>query len=625
MFPVDLTIDNLEFDTLVNANSSRTRGSDVIKLKFDIIEPFTVNFLGRLQKLSAEINPKGNWSTMFFIMKIEFMGYNDLGQPIVPSGSGEVIPQTTKYIPFTMISMKFSVTSSGGKYSVTAIPTNALGLTSLDNQIPFHVEVSGTTLNEIFNGDLKSTTTETSGTGLDARERTVTTTTQDTVNGGKTTVRKGLATALNANEKQKVDQKTQKYANEYKFIFDGDIGNTSVLDPTKYFKIQGVPGTSGKDEKEIQQGKVGSLVVDLEQNVFRANPGTRITDFIGSLLTVSQYMTSQYRNDANEKNPVKTWKVIPTIEFGEIDGQTNYYQRKITYYVKTYEAYGQDSVDFGQGPVSPNQIVKTYKYIYSGDNRDVLDAQIDFNMAFFELKNGVPSNYIDRDGLSPGAPQRVIESEKSPVDKFFMPRYNLTNGLANRQNIGATTVSLSSISVQDLMEKLFDNRGDMIKLDFTIVGDPDWISQDYPLMNPAIIGKDPYLKSGSVNFSNACYFNFYFATPNTDYNDTSGLFNPQGNYSEFSGIYYVSIVKSYFNNGKFTQKLTNFRVRNQQAVQVNAVRSDKVNGFDAAGAASNLSKPPLEPATNNIVVPRDPRVDLVPSTNTTTFVNPTPT
>jgi hypothetical protein len=604
LFPVDLTIDNLELTTIVNSNSNRTRGTDVIKFKFDIIEPYTVTFLARLQKLSAQINPKGNWTTMFFVLKIEFLGYTDAGQPIIPSGNGDTIPNTTKFIPFTMINMKFHVSGSGGKYTIDAIPPNGLGLTALDNQIPFHVEVSGTKLNDIFNGDLKSTTqlnvATTRAQDIDPNQLV----SQDTVNGGKTTVRKGLATALNANEKSKVEQKTQKFANEYSFIFDGDIGNTEALDPKRFFKIQNIPNATGKDSKEVQQGKVGSLQADLDQNVFRANPGTRITDFINSLMTVSQYMTSQYRNDANDKNPLKTWKIIPTISFGEIDGETNYYQRKIAYYVKTYESYGNDSVDFGQGPVSKNQIVKTYKYIYGGDNRDVLDANVDFQMAFFELKNGTPANYINQDGQTPGKPQVVNEPDKTPIPKFFMPRYQFTNGLASRQTIGPATTNLATISVQDLMEKLYDNRGDMIKLDFTIVGDPDWISQDYPLMNPSVIGKDPYLQNGSINFSNAVYFNFYFATPNVDYDDTTGLFNVQGNYSEFSGIYYTSMVKSFFTNGKFTQKLTNYRVRSQDQVHSSAIRNDSVN-----------PNAPIESATNSLVV-TDPRTNNDAGTNT---------
>jgi hypothetical protein len=620
-FPVDLTIDNLELDTIVNSNNSRTRATDVIKLKFDIIEPYTVNFLGRLMKLSATVNPNGNWSTMFFVLKIEFAGYTDNGQPIIPSSGGDTIPNTTKFIPFTMLNMKFNVSGSGGKYSIDAIPVNALALTALDNQIPFHVEVSGITINDIFNGDLSSTTDVVSGSGRTNQEKQVFTTQQNTVNGGNTTVKKGLSQALNANEEQKVAQKTQKKPNTYKFDFDNLIKSASVVDPAGYFKIQGVPGTSGKDANEIKQGKVGSLVADLKSGVFRANPGTRITDFINSVLSVSTYMTSQHNTSGdNSGAPIWTWKITPVVQFNDIDESTNFYARDVTYVVKPYLTYGQDAPNFGQARVEQNRIVKTYKYIYSGNNQDVLDANIDFQMAFFELKNGVPYNYLDRDGQTPGQAQsQTANQAPSTIKKFFMPRYAYTNGLANRQNTGPTTVDLATIGVQELMEKLFDNRGDMISLDITIVGDPDWISQDYPLMHPSLVGSGSYLQNGSINFSNTVYFNFYFATPNTDYNDTTGLFDDKNNYSEFSGIYQVISVKSNFTNGKFTQKLSNFRVRNQDTVQTTAIRTD--TAAQTAGGSGNYltqltTNPKAEKATTSLVIPNDPRLSIAAGTNT---------
>ena len=140
-------------------------------------------------------------------------------------------------------------------------------------------------------------------------------------------------------------------------------------------------------------------------------------------------------------------------------------------------------------------------------------------------------------------------------------------------------------------------------------------------MNPAVIGKDPYLQNGSINFSNAVYFNFYFATPNVDYDENTGLFNPQGNYSEFSGIYYVSQVKSLFAGGKFTQKLSNFRVRNQEQVQTTAIRND--SGSNLA-AARNAERALAEKATNSVVVAGDPRVDKVPVTNNTAKISNSP-
>jgi hypothetical protein len=558
--------------------------------------------------MSRSINPDGNWSTTFFVMKIEFVGYNDDGTPQSKNTNGDVIPGTTKYIPFTFVNMKFSVTASGGKYSCQGIPANAIGLTGLDNVIPFHAEFQGGTVKELFEAPTytSTTTTVTGGRVSSRAEAQVICEVPNTVDGSNTTVTKGISAALNNSEKEKVkpENKGQTIPNEYQFEFADEIGTAKIIDATK-FKEQAVANYGGKNLEAIQKGKVGSLTLSTDKNNFKASAGTKITDFIGSVITVSDYMTEQNTDSGHDSQILKTWKITPVIKFGKIDPATNYYSRTVKYVVSPYLNYGNDATGFGQAPVSNSQIVKTYKYIYSGDNRDVIDAAIDYNMAFFELKNGVPTNYTDKanDALGQISQYAGGGYNGSSDPRFFKPRYQYLRGLANRQNTGSTTVSGKAIAVQDLMEKLYDNRGDMIQLDINIVGDPDWISQDYAIMHPSAIGNDPYLKNNSVNFTNSVYFNFYFATPNTDYDDNSGLFNPAGNYSEFSGIYRVISVTSTFSNGKFTQKLKNVRVRNQSAPPTNAVRSDSVNGAAPTSSNNAGNGPVAEKPTNTVVAP----------------------
>jgi hypothetical protein len=503
--------------------------------------------------------------------------------------------------------MKFSVASSGGKYSCVGIPANGLALTALDNQIPFHVELSGQSVDNIFNAGLSSSTIvnvgQAGGGGLDRFDQAQNTVVQNApIAGNQTTVYQGLAQALNTNETQKVEQQTQTNPNTYKFTFLDKL-SSAVVNTDDFVKIQSLVNANSNDaslKKQIaDQGKIGSLTLDLKGKKFTSNPGTRITDFIGSVITVSDYMLNQYKTDgSNNNNTLNTWIITPVVNFNDIDPKTNFYARDIEYVIAPYKTYGQDKPGFGQLPVQQSQIVKTYKYIYSGDNRDVLDASIDFEMAFFEYVNGVPANYLNKDGDNLGqsdlgqSDTEVDAATGTAVKKFFMPRYKPTNGLINRQNTGGSSQSQASLSVQELMDKLYDNRGDMISLDLTIIGDPDWISQDYAILHPSLIGSQPYLNNGSINFSNPVYFNFYFATPNTDYDDTTGLFGSLNNYSEFSGIYKVVSVKSSFTNGKFTQKLTNFRVRTQTQTQTSAIRSDIVNP-NAPTASNNAGNAPV--------------------------------
>lgn len=620
-FPVDLTLDNLEIESIVSPNQ-RTRGTDVITMKFDIIEPYTTNFLENCYKINQKFNPGANasWDTLFFMMVIEFLGYDDMGRP-------QKIKNTTKYIPFTFLNMRFKITSSGTIYSCTVIPTNLLANSGIDNTIPFHVETQATTIAELFEA------TEFSGTSSSQvanRDRTGTETLTTSLNsqsnlakgGSDIIVTKGLQLALNQNEKDKVkggatDQdgaaapinKGQYLANVYNFKFHKDILNATIADP-KVFSERSVGSTSGdkndpKTAQLKQGGKVGNLIADFTKKTFRAQAGTKITDFINSVIKVSSYVLDQVSTQANVDKPVNWWKINPTIKFGSLDKGTNFYQREITYNIVPYVIRGQDSPNFGQQQVQKSDIVKLYEYIYSGNNRDVLDVNIDYQMAFFEVKNGVSTRYTkdSKDNIKETGDSQVAVYNGYTDNRFFKPRYFHTTGIANQQNTSDTTGSDKQIAAQDFMEKLFDNAGDMISLDLTIIGDPDWISQDVPLFGP-VLPNGSFLGSGSVNFSNPVYFNFYFATPNTDYDDTTGLFNSGGKYSQFSGIYQVIAVKSNFSGGKFTQKLTNVRVRNQTAPKAPAARSESVSSQTVNAATRGANEnPTAEPATNGTAAP----------------------
>jgi len=601
-FPTDLSIDNLELETVV-ANDNRTRGTDVYKMKFDIIEPYTVNFLARLQKLATSLNSEAgfNWALTFFVMKIEFLGYDDLGKP-------QNIPNTTKYIPFTFTKMKFKVSASGGKYSCDAIPVHSVGTTPLDNTIPFSVEVQGGTIQDLFNATSAQYGTKQAGQNPADRASGIANTNGQVAD--NTTVTKGLADALNKSEIAKTNPKNagQTKANVYEFQFDPSILNATIANPKK-FNQQGTSMTAPDNTQSLQAGKAGSLVADFTKGSFKAQSGTKITDFINSIISVSSYMTNQHTPSGHDNQSLNLWKINPVIKFGDIDKATNFYQRTVKYIITPYVVRGSDAVGFGQQIVGNDEIVKQYLYIYSGQNKDILDVNIEYNMAFFEVKNGsavtkkqsgdAPGDQSDPNVTGFG---QADSYDGTGDNRFWKPKYHYVEAILNRNNTSAPTLDDTTIAVQNLMEKLYDNGGDMFKLDITIVGDPDWISQDVPLYGP-LIGTNVFA-GDSVNYLKPAYFNFYFATPNTDYDDTSGLFNSAQTYSQFSGIFQVSMVTSSFSGGKFTQKLKNYRVRNQKDSPSSPSRSDSapsqtVNAL-TRGASEN---PPAEPATKTVTAP----------------------
>ena len=581
-FPNDLTIDNVEIETVIS-NDQKTRGTDVIRIKFDIIEPYTVKFLGQLQQMALALDPGADWSASFFVMKIEFLGYDDLGQP-------KPIEKTTKYIPFTFLNMKFKITSSGAVYSCEVIPTNSMASTVLDNQIPFHVEIQASTINDLFSAETAVYKSRSNSDVLQARgdstsqiqSASVTGLNATTTTNASSTVIKHLTDALNKNEADKClkDNSGQLLPNNYKFVFDDKIGTATLFDPDK-FSTQSTGSTDPKNLQNALDGKTGALALELKNGKFNAQAGTKITDFISSVITVSSYMLKQYNPGDKANTPLSLWKINPVVKYRQWDTSRNFWAMDIAYYVTPYDLKGQDSQNFGQAKVDKNEIVKSYDYLYSGNNKDVLNVEINYQMAFFEIINGTSSHaQLTKD--TPGSQQITNSSgqqaqyDSSQDQRFFKRRKHYVNGIANRQNSAPTGLDEATIAIQNVMERNFDTSGDMVQLNIEIVGDPDWIAQDTILYGPLIGGFDPYINGGSINFLKPAYFNFFFQAPTHDYDDISGIFQSDGAYSQFSGTYQVVRVISNFSGGKFTQKLDNVRVPNQDDPSSGDSRSETV-------------------------------------------------
>jgi hypothetical protein len=117
-------------------------------------------------------------------------------------------------------------------------------------------------------------------------------------------------------------------------------------------------------------------------------------------------------------------------------------------------------------------------------------------------------------------------------------------GLANRQNSSGNTGEVELIDITNYVERIFDNHVDMLKINLTIVGDPDWIWN----------GK----ASSGIDMSVETHYKLTFNSPMSDY-DASGGFSSSGS-AVFTGGYKVLSVTSELRQGKFTQILESVKV-----------------------------------------------------------------
>jgi hypothetical protein len=232
-----------------------------------------------------------------------------------------------------------------------------------------------------------------------------------------------------------------------------------------------------------------------------------------------------------------------------------------------------------------NKIIgKEYKYIYTGQNNDILKFDIQVNQLFHTGKQPTPAE--NSGGVIATSTSQPAED---PDQKLKMPVNNSADaattpdgspGLGDPDITKQTTkggygTQTVERRVAETLKNAILNQGtgDMTKINLEILGDPYWIS-DSGMGN--YLGDEydgnPYLMrdaGGSVNYQGAdTHIRIIFRTPvepNLGTSGVGGLYNfpPNEPINPYSGIYKVLYVNNKFSDGKFIQTIEATRMPNQ--------------------------------------------------------------
>ena len=142
------------------------------------------------------------------------------------------------------------------------------------------------------------------------------------------------------------------------------------------------------------------------------------------------------------------------------------------------------------------------------------------------------------------------------------------------------------------MDNVLNNPGaDMIAVDLTIIGDPDWIPQDRSVLPQGTSSSgDARIVNGSLALDNHDTFVMLrFRTPR-DYNPEKGLMQIDTEQTFVQGLYRVITVESSFTGGKFEQRLKMIRVQNQ--VSNDAANTPSLTAADDENTTANIAADP---------------------------------
>lgn len=536
-FKENFFIEELDIQTIIGLNA-QTQGSNAVTVNFDVIEPNSVTFLERLIMAANEVGAP-NYLELIYALTIEFVGYDENGKVVN-------MPQHSKAIPIKITGIQFKVTEAGATYKVQAVPFNHQAYDQTNVSTPVDVTVVARTVADYF----------TDPTMLTADDRAAKE--GDTILSTDIWV-ESWSRAVNRNQEKLVKDNNQFVADKYNVIIDDTIGMSLVNKDPEQMPITNTPMGNGETpaityDAVMQTVSAGTSIISEINRVIR-NSDYFLSQFEDPL-TASKKTQAELTEELTNSDTLRWWKITPKILLTEYDHKRKEYGKEITFYVQPYNIYGSDFPNTKKKDPEP---VKRYEYLFSGKNVDIISFDINYNTAYYvpvaaSFEKNIATTVASKEKQSVSG---TTESEYSGSPNNLgnvktKPQAAFANASASANN----KVYPKQIMAGAIQETLMNSMGgDMITLDMTIIGDPDYIKQD----DIYIVGLNRQGLNSSLDMDTTeVYAEVIFKTP-VDYDESTGLSKSQLR-SKFSGFFRVTSIFNQFRGGVFTQKIEAVRI-----------------------------------------------------------------
>lgn len=521
----DYYIDNLVIRNTVSPTSEGKSGT-VFNVMFDVTEPYGTSFVDALIT-AAQTLGFDNHLKAVFKLKIEFKGVDDEGNP-----SGAPVEFSTRIIPIHIYAIQMRVEAGVTTYQVQARPATQLGTSEVHGVTQEALTVSGNTVGELC---------------------------EDFFDQHSQILEKLKA------EKRIIDPDVYTFSLEES---DADIVNSKIpytvsSSSTNVFNISNVQAPPGRAQK-LREVTVPA--------------GTAMQAFIEAVVRESDFYRNQFDQNGEPKGNNDFLKAMRTATRLKIDntkqgGGGNRPQYEFIWAVRGFQVtanyFKKEAVDLTSNVIP----VRKYSYLYTGQNKDIIDFNVTYKFAFYQA---IP--YFKQTGTN--TTQDAYSGEKT-VDE------TVEENTTGAQGVGTTQVTTESVrtfkdgfiadlntvngEVATIFEQIIqDPSADLLVTNMEIIGDPVWIEQKSVLnesyTDSFLQGSPNIDRFGAVTTDEyEVYVQVDFKTP-TDLDDATGLFKIQ-DAAFFEGKYKVFICESRFSGGMFTNVLQMVRMRHQPTDQ----------------------------------------------------------
>lgn len=572
----DIYFENLSIKSIHSLNSERRTGQ-LSNIEMTLIEPSGITLFKKLVA-AADVCGYRDYIDAPFLLTIEFVGVDEMGNSTKLEGySG------TRKIPIKLINCEVDVTGAGSTYHVKAVPYSEFGFMNrfLYTRTSFTIEKKLGTLSSF----------------LQSLEKNLNQMTTDEADQGIFTV--GMQPV-------------------FKLSVDPSLANLEITPPDSLYNTANVSMTRS-DEPPGSGNLPAAAATDKKAGQIRS--GVSITKMIEDVILSSskfdQKVKDSYKEAAQEKvssGDSKTsyvdWFRMKTsidVDNTRYDPITKQHPKIIQVHVApmAISIFHFSAPGLKLASAKSYKARRTYNYIFTGDNTDILDVNLKYKVAYFQsrVKDMTSTRLNDsalRTTTRENSPYGTGERASGGTDPSPL---RSDAGVARSAPSGGSAGYTSPV-VDSFMDALTNPTADMVKLDMTIMGDPAWIGQTQFLHmgvdGPISVDKAPgIVGSGSTDTWNSTYkaFNAELADPvvvfnfkmPSDFNEHNGTYNFTSNNASateeamFSGVYHVFQTMSKFEGGTFTQVLGMRRFNNQDVdpgnITTTTIEYDNINGF----------------------------------------------
>ena len=634
-------IDDLEIESTITPNNS-TRLTNATALNFKVLEPYSMGmFLEALQVAALTAGHK-NYIEAPYCLVIQFKGWDDFGRPIT-------VPNTRRVYPLKFVDIKFDVDEGGSRYTVQAIPFNEVALTDENQASHTDVQFQGRTVAEMLqtggeslatilnNRELQKVeagqaekanqyvimfpteigsadealltgpenndgaTTESSSDSESAGMRELTEEQKQRLFESITGIVGGEVPADFDAELEKISgivvrrseygEQIREYAEKEENI--NPIGQSQMVRSNLDGGTQPM-ATPNLSEDENQPGKVNRCQVGRSQDLraMTFSPGKRIQDMIEQVVIASEFGRSATTAEPDANGMVDWFRIDARVYLAGGTEQVDRSGEQPKIFVYRVVPYKVHSSVFQaptqSSPGIPNllrQAVKEYNYIYTGKNKDILDFDIKFDLAFFTAVHG-DLGQLSLASAQGGAQELVSGNTRSTTttpegNSEALPGHRTRSSVprGNRQDGGGVVLHPENIIGMNFNEALVNSPVDLVMVNLDIVGDPYYMA-DSGMGNydsPTLGGLINMTQDGNMSYQESeVDIEINFKTP-LDYGPSGWMEFPglgAQPVRKFNGLYKVIMVRNSFSGGQFTQRLETIRRRAQDvAAELAAVQS----------------------------------------------------